>query len=244
MSNLKFWKEQWNKITERSAVTDTTGAMGNESAEQTGIKIKWIEYDGQKVKILFGVFGDKAKSTILKSYSGTSGHDGFQIAGKQDVPNDGPTPEGEYKINLTLSFFRKTGTINMSECIIGNDKGIQLLSWGVKRGGGTCNYPGWGQWRARLEKVKVSNSRDNFYFHDSYKGESSGCIETETDLYYDLYHLYKTDGYQFVRARVAYSSLSQSTNGNTRQQPPPWGVYIINGYWVPDMSKFPEKSRL
>jgi hypothetical protein len=222
--------------------------MGNESAEQTGIKIKWIEYDGQKVKILFGVFGDKAKSTVLKSYSGTSGLLNHQVASEQTLDDKGPTPEGEYKINLTLNFFRKAGTINMSSCNIGNDKGVQLLPWGVARGGGSCNYPGWGQWRARLEKDKVSNSRNNFYFHDSYKGFSSGCIETDTELYYDLYHLYKKDGYQTVRVKINYASLTQSTNGNTRQFPPPWGVSLVpspsGDYYAPDMSKFPDKNKL
>lgn len=246
MKNI--FKNPWAKGGEYypEEVLDATKVLSPIIENSTSAKIKWVEYDGQNIRLYDGVFNNKAGSTLIKSYKATSGLLGHQVASEQDNSDSGPVPEGEYKIDLSLDFLRKAGTLSMSTCEIASGKGIQILPWNINRGG-TCAFPGWGQWRARIEKVKVSSSRDNFYLHDSYKGYSHGCIETDTELYYDLYNIRKK-GVLSIKLKVSYSSLTQSTDGGTRQFPPPWGKKLIKSssgdYYEPDINNFPDKSKL
>ncbi|MBA3674074.1 MAG: hypothetical protein H0W75_03815 [Chitinophagaceae bacterium] len=114
-------------------------------------------------------------------------------------------------------------------------------------GNGTL-YSEWGQWRAKLDKVKVNSSRNDFYFHDSYKGYSHGCIETNTALYYDLAK-YKKNGQKSIRVKVSYPPNS-STNGGTKQFPPPWwnGQPIYKSpdgrNWPKPSGNFPDKTKM
>ena len=108
---------------------------------------------------------------------------------------------------------------------------------------------GWGQWRARLIPKKETNTRgrNNFYLHDSYKGESSGCIECETELYYDLVN-YREDNKQ-IEVWVEYPTETTSTNGDTEEHPRPWqeGAFIDNEgkQWsFPTPNSFPDKDKM
>ena len=81
--------------------------------------------------------------------------------------------------------------------------------------------PEWGQWRARLNpdvataKAISNNGRTGgFYFHDSYKGETHGCIEVESALYTDLEN-YRLGGNLNIEVLVKYEDPYCSTNGNT-----------------------------
>jgi hypothetical protein len=174
----------------------------------------WILYDGLQVLTYRGKYGDSNKSNKIKEYAGTSGGEGYQNSDYQSMPELGPVPEGDYSLNLRPDFTRKAQTAEDGQTSA--DIGVDLLPWG-----NGVFYSGWGQWRARLEKIKVNSSRDNFYFHDSYKGYSHGCIETNTELYYDLSR-YKRAGQKNIKVKVKYKGPGASTNGGTKQVPPPW----------------------
>ena len=103
------------------------------------------------------------------------------------------------------------------------DVGVDLLPWA-----NGFLYDGWDQWRARLEKINVNSTRDNFYFHDSYKGYSHGCIETSSDLYFDLLN-FKNNGLKSIRVKVKYPGANSLTNGETKQNPPPKTKRMIKG---------------
>ncbi len=167
----------------------------------------WILYNGSQVNIYKGKYGDI--SHLYLSYAGTSGAEGFQSAALQDDADEGPIPEGDYKINLALSPRRfsqidPTGQTDQSD-------GVER----VINGDGSRNNLMWGRWRARLNRENSTSPRGNFYLHDSYKGYSHGCIETETIVYYFL--LYLSDaGYSAIKVKVQYSKPNLSTNGGTK----------------------------
>jgi hypothetical protein len=83
----------------------------------------------------------------------------------------------------------------------------------------------WGKNRIRLEpadsvtkqKLKSYGGRGGFYIHDSTKGFSHGCIETETRFFNDLGKLYGETGIkQSLILRVIYAP-NRWTNGGTKQ---------------------------
>lgn len=51
-------------------------------------------------------------------------------------------------------------------------------------------FPGWGNQRVRLEAVDVPETygrdKNSFYFHDSSKGFTHGCVEIESEFFNDL----------------------------------------------------------
>ncbi|MGN6600926.1 MAG: DUF6443 domain-containing protein [Ginsengibacter sp.] len=204
----------------------------------------WIDYNGTDVTIYQGEFGDTKGSTVYKKYSGTSGYTNYQKPSDQNLQEAGPVPEGNYSIDLKPSFTRKAET--NSDGFTKPDIGVDLLPWG----NGTL-YSEWGQWRARLQALPGTNLRGRdglFYFHDSYKGYSHGCIETNTELFYDLWK-FKKQGINSIKVRIKYSG--PSTNGGTYKYPPPWW----NGnkpyqspdgrYWPkPKLGSFPDKSKM
>lgn len=134
-----------------------------------------------KLTIYLGKYGNINKSAQVQQYAGTSGGEGYQNSNNQNIPDAGPVPSGDYKINLEPDFTRKVKTNSDGSTKPNPDGGVELLPWG----NGSL-YSEWGQWRARLDKVNVNSTRNDFYLHDSYKGYSHGCIETNTALYYDL----------------------------------------------------------
>ncbi|RXK87446.1 RHS repeat-associated core domain-containing protein [Filimonas effusa] len=175
---------------------------GNSSADNS----YWINYDGKKVNVYSGSYGNT--DNLYFSLLGTSGVVGKQIASQQETSDGGPVPVGKYSIDLSIDPRGYASYTKDGKMIAGN--GVQLL----------VNYElsgwheNWGRWRARLEKVDVKSKRDNLYFHDSYKGYSHGCIETETMLYY--FFLAQHDaGQKSLLVRVNYPSANTLTNGGT-----------------------------
>lgn len=198
----------------------------------------WILYDGLTVTTYSGYYGNLSKSKQVQQYAGTSGGTGYQNSNNQNIPNVGPVPSGDYKINLVPDFTR-IAKINAEDGSTKSnpDGGVELLPWG-----NGYLYDGWGQWRARLDKVNVNSTRNDFYFHDSYKGYSQGCIETNTALYYDL-SAYKKGGQKAIKVKVKYLPNSP-TNGGTLQNPPPWTDKMVKGtdgrmHPVPKPGAFP-----
>lgn len=229
----------------------------DEQKRQTTVGTFWLFYDGKKVKEYSGQYKSFQKSTFIKEYGATSGAYGKQSALNQNLKEIGPIPSGEYFIDLRLEITRRAGLVSANNPELAAGHGIQIIPWYRKWiiGSGEerqALYPGWGQWRARLEKIIISStdplveSRDNFYLHDSYKGESHGCIETETELYYDLATL-KKSGQLKVKLWVHYSSLDTPTNGNTLRNPRPWyhqSISTDSGLIDAPDGKFPDRSRL
>ena len=186
----------------------------NESAD------KWISYDGQTVSIYAGKDGDK--STILRSYKGTSGiineKGDFRNANAQKRKDEGPVPEGWYSINLKPSPIReadidpKSGLLKPS-----SQGGIELIPESrVMPWGTTYWYSAWGTWRARLNAMPGTDiyGRDGlFYFHNSHKGYTHGCIETATILFAHLINYRKN--HDQIHVLVDYPTANSSTNGNT-----------------------------
>jgi hypothetical protein len=169
----------------------------------------WIFFDGTKVIVYEGEYGNTKSSTKYFQLNGTSGGTGYQIASHQHLKDKGPVPEGDYSVNLGLDPTRSVNMDNNAQT--SGSIGVQQML--------TKDYRGnlaWGRWRARLEKVNVQTTRDNFYFHDSYKGHSHGCIETEASLYYFFYSLH-AQGYTSIKVKVDYPSNSTRTNGGTEQ---------------------------
>jgi RHS repeat-associated protein len=170
----------------------------------------WINYDGKNVNVYAGEYGNTDK--LYMSLNGTSGDKGHQRASEQNKKNKGPVPEGKYSIDLAQDP-RQTATYTGSGDLVAST-GVELLvnytlnTW----------HEAWGRWRARLEKREVNTDRDNFYFHDSYKGYSHGCIETETMLYYFLLSQHDA-GQKEILVRVSYASPSTTTNGGTANTP-------------------------
>lgn len=171
----------------------------------------WIFFNGTKVFVYDGEFGDVEASTIYFQFHGTSGGADYQVARDQQLQGKGPIPEGDYLVNLELDPTRR---------VTMDADGQTSQSTGIQQMLTKDNIVNlaWGRWRARLEKVKVTTSRDNFYLHDSYKGHSHGCIETESSLYYFLYSLH-AQGYALIKVMVRYPTLNTRTNGGTKETP-------------------------
>lgn len=190
-----------------------------------------------------GKFGSKHVSMVA-NYPATSGLANHQNADEQGGGDLGPVPGGDYKINLTLDFLRKAP---VSDGLTTESHGVELLPWG-----NGYLYSGWGQWRARLEALPGTDLRGRdglFYLHDSYKGYTHGCVETNTALYYDLFRYRKTQ--ESIKVRIAYPGPNSSTLGNTQQFPPPWWdgsniSYDANGIPYPRAAtgKFPDPTKL
>ncbi len=225
----------WDII--NGALGDAGSWVGNQLGGIVTSDNHWILYNGLKVITYQGSYGNIARSSKVNEYAGTSGGEGFQNSKNQNIPDVGPVPEGDYSINLKPDFTRKAKT--NADGSTKPDIGVDLLPWG----NGTL-YSGWGQWRASLEKLKVKSTRENFYFHDSYKGYSHGCIETNTALYYDLAR-YKKGGQNFIKVKIIYSPGS-STNGGAKKFPPPWWngkrIKYVDGipYPEPVIGSFPK----
>jgi hypothetical protein len=228
-----------NEVGEDDGVSYNSPSDAPKIDKKENSKNYWILYDGTKVNIYDGIFDDTDNSIVVKNYNGTSGGEDNQIAKDQKIREVGPIPEGEYSLNLNPSFKRLVKINSNGDTIFETQSGVQILPWGNSYG---ILFSGWGQWRARLDKVNVNSIRDNFYFHDSYKGYSHGCIETATELIYDLQN-YQSKKQSKIKIRVKYPSQSTITNGGTLKVPPPWAVKYIDfddgsRWYVPDIDKF------
>src|SRR5690606_19570404 len=95
--------------------------------------------------------------------------------------------------------------------------GVGLEKITYKKGGKEyVRYSAWGSRRARLQAdpgTKLGGRDGNFYFHNSHKGYTHGCVETENGLFIHLKQIRVNQG--FIRVRIKYKTQNSSTNGNT-----------------------------
>ena len=198
-----------------SALGDAGRWMGNLFQ---GSSVPWILYNGTKVTIYEGKEGNTKKSKVITESNGTSGYQQVAEAQTDRSPNNpGPTPEGDYKIDLTpdpnriVSVDPESGGTNPG-------KGIEKLpSKVLLNGGQTMTYGSWGTIRARLQK-DPGNKRiggDNFYLHDSDKGYSHGCIEVSKSKIFGQLLKYRSSGIKSIRVKVKYPSPKTVTNGGS-----------------------------
>ncbi|MEB3380556.1 RHS repeat-associated core domain-containing protein, partial [Flavobacterium psychrophilum] len=202
----------------------------------------WILATGNKVYWYGGKYGDK--STLLHTYKATSGHkvteytDGSKVKSQnskyQYIKGNGPTVEGKYKLNLKPE--PETAQMKNGEIVSGQGKGIQSLvgMTDPSQPGKSFSSPAWGENRINLIPVDVKQPIENkntpskdddrdlgsFYFHDSTKGESSGCHEIETQFFDDLLK-FRSEGNDVLEVKVQYPSKNHSTNGGTEKTKTP-----------------------
>lgn len=170
----------------------------------------YIVYDGDEI-----IWYD-SKGNIIDKFAGTSGLPGYQNSSSQSIPNAGPIPEGNYKVNLSLSSNRMV-EIDPNTGIIFAGDGIQRIPKTFTTTSGSVEgYSAWGNIRARLSPDSGTKTfgRSNFYLHNSHKGYSHGCIETTTRFFSKLINYSKNHTY--IRVIVNYPTNNSSTLGNTR----------------------------
>ena len=152
------------------------------------------------------------------SFRATTGLPKYQTPDKQCIADNGPIPEGKYKIFSQNKGWAKddgTGMCNLSPAW-----GVQAIPRGAIAGACELYWSQWGHNRARLEaadkktKAACSPSRGGFYIHDSTKGFSHGCIEVDTIFFAALASAVK-HGERTFFINVAYVP-NRETNGGTR----------------------------
>jgi hypothetical protein len=188
--------------------------------------LDWIEYNGQKATYYGGKTGDKSKPE--HEYKATSGYPGHQDTSQQHQEL-GPVPEGKYSVNLKPDPNRvaQANTDAGADHSLYSAEGIQRIPDHVDTPDGTYSYGangtsrnanggGWGDNRARLDPANNTDTagRSNFYIHDSQKGYSHGCVETQTGLINDM-KAYRATGAKSIDVIVKYQSGTTSTYGGT-----------------------------
>jgi hypothetical protein len=191
----------------------------------------WILYEGQRVIFYEGKFGETKKE--LERFKGSSGIITYKDPKGEKVDTDyrnskhqftkvkvnedgeekeisvGPIPEGNYSIDLSLDPNRKWEQHKDKTPKPG--RGIEQIG---------TDQPNWGTIRARLEIEPGTDTkgRDYFYFHNSRKGYSHGCVETESNLFRKLFEYRKSHNYKTkIKVKVSYGSQNKSTNGGTKR---------------------------
>ena len=210
--------EQWNSTEDGGSSYVNLEAMDNSDNA-------WIDYNGTSVTLYSGEFKDKSKE--ISHFKGTSGIIEFtryadgsekqtgdyrnsQFQCKKDF---GPVTEGHYKINLELDPNRRAVRIG----------GDFSAGYGIERtttikNGKEMAPPDWGSIRARLELMesyyKCDVQRENFYLHNSHKGYTHGCIETENGLFSYLIYFHNK-GMKSIDVNVDYPTNNSTTYGKT-----------------------------
>ncbi|MEP7218976.1 MAG: RHS repeat-associated core domain-containing protein, partial [Bacteroidota bacterium] len=180
----------------------------------------WLFFNGKELTWYGGNLGDMSQRLYV--FKATSGDIGHQTAKEQTLKGYGPIPEGRYKINLAPSPYRFAPTTPDGSELMPNKTGggIDKIPNDASDEDGniTDGWADWGNLRAALQPMKGTDThkRGNFYLHDSHKGYSHGCIETETMVFVKLIQ-YRAKGNSEIQLKVEYPSPDASTNGGTKQ---------------------------
>ncbi len=186
--------------------------------------LDWLHVRGDTVFWYGGDVGDT--SELMYSFASTSGYaeydkddniiTSYQKAVFQSIEDYGPTPEGEYEINLTPSPDRHAQ--RKGSYLVPNDLGgIEMTEY--DENGIHYSSPEWGKYRARMTpksvKRKMKRNIKSFYIHDSEKGYTHGCIEIEHS-FFDLLRYYRISN-NSIKVIVQYPSPKHITNGGTKK---------------------------
>jgi hypothetical protein len=182
------------------------------------------------------------------SYNATSGDESHQKPEFQCKTDMGPIPEGKFRVALKLGGFAYVTEVFVVPQSAGQlglkydtEFSIENMPTNVTFGNMTDPFPPsffWGCHRVRLEPVDPRSmcSRDGFYIHDSVKGYTKGCIETEHQFFVDLIRYAQTQnnpaGRKWLVLLVDYSAQrkpggSGHTLGQTKV--PVWSPSTIPG---------------
>jgi hypothetical protein len=179
------------------------------------------------------------KSNGGKTYKATTGIFGYQNPLDQKIP-DAAIPAGNYWARLVdggetrVLKEKKDAAGNVVDLDLDKDDALEKLPKDYAASDGQVfAFTGWGTNRLRLapENPKATHGRGGFYIHDSTKGFSHGCIETERNFFADLRAWMGTDSFKRrswskkkLTLSVTYRASDMVTNGGT-------------GTWTPDMEK-------
>ena len=176
----------------------------------------WVLSIGNKVYWYAGDKGDR--STLLHTYNASSGNydndNDYRQAQYQNLRDKGPTPEGEYFINLVPDPDRSAKRGKDGNFLRSGVGGIEQLVFEVN--GIKCYYPAWGKQRALLQPVKVTGAtsaeRDNnsYYMHDSEKCFTHGCTEVESGFFEQL-KTYRDEGNEKIDVVIEYPNAQHRT---------------------------------
>jgi hypothetical protein len=152
-------------------------------------------------------------------FKATSGLPGYQMPDKQCVKDNGPIPEGLYKVLVKdRGVARDDGT---GQCNLSPGWGVQTIPRGAAAGSCEPYWANWGTNRARMEpadartRTACSPIRGGFYLHDSTKGFSHGCIEVEARFFTTLRTRSARNAPSHFLLKVKYVP-GRATNGGTR----------------------------
>lgn len=162
--------------------------------------------------------GQALKQGTLK-FKATSGLPGYQVPNRQCVKDNGPIPEGYYRVLLADRGTAKDD--GRGNCKLSPSWGVEKIPRGTEAGQCEPVWENWGNNRVRLEPADVETQRackpvrGGFYIHDSTKGYSHGCIEVERRFFPHLKSLAHTNQTGFCILHVKYVP-GKPTNGGTR----------------------------
>ena len=179
----------------------------------------WVLSTGNKVYWYAGDKGDRSK--LLHTYNASSGNydkdNDYRQAQYQNLRDKGPTPEGEYFINLKPDPERHVGYIGEQNPQItrSKDGGIEQVSFKTQDGTEWFSEE-WGSQRALLQPVKVTGAtsaeRDNnsYYMLDSDKCYTHGCTEVESEFFNQLKD-YRNAGNTRIDVIIEYPNEQHKT---------------------------------
>lgn len=159
-------------------------------------------------------------SGALYLFKGTSGFattfNDYRNAEFQKEKDYGPIPEGMYRINLEPDPERVARS-KSSELVKSPQGGIEQVPAFLNSNGMRVRIDDiWGTWRALLEPLPGTKTygRTNFYFHNSEKGHTGGCIEVSGELHNVLVEI-RNSGQKYIDVKVDYPTNKSSTYGHT-----------------------------
>lgn len=153
-------------------------------------------------------------------FKATSGLPGYQKPTNSCIPDNGPIPEGIYKI--FISDHGKAKDDGTGTCSLKPSWGVQSIPRGSAAGSCDPYWANWGNNRARMEPADFPTKnkcspimRGRFYLHDSTKGYSHGCIEVETRIFPLIRSFHSTTRKSILLIKVEYVK-GTVTNGGTK----------------------------
>ena len=182
----------------------------------------WLKSNGYKLYWFAGEYGDE--SQVVRTYDICSGNDKGKLEGAngekvetncqfgkyQQYKNAGPTPEGEYHLNLYSEVIQAPDGISAShqptlvpstdpKASIENIPEVSLYQ------------SDWGKHRINLKADNIlhvgplQRNYNLFYFHDSNKGYTHGCTEVPEQFFEDLSN-YIQDNHseEILRLKIEY----------------------------------------
>jgi len=174
--------------------------------------LDWLMYNGTTLTWYGGQNGDTTKA--IATYKATSGMP------KQQTPSEhvnvgGPIPEGDYKAQIWLDI--KQAEIDPTKNTLKPGWGIQEIpTYKDDKGQIQSRAPDWGFRRVRIDPKKGTDThgRGGFYIHDSSKGYSHGCVETEQS-FFDQLIKFREAGNKSIDFVIKYTG--DTTYGGTKK---------------------------